>query len=323
MRPRHSSLLVFLLCAFATALPARAAHAQNSADLAQADAAFNEALKLMDAGNFAEACPKLEQSQRLAPASGTLLNLGDCYEQLGRLPNAFLNFNKAAALSHAANKPERERVARQRADALRGRIALLTVIAPNIPGLAIAVDGVPIPSSEWAAPYPIEPGTHALDASAPGREPFRVTLSSAAPNATLTVEIPELRVLPANALRGPEPEPLPTSSAFDGQGIAALVSAGIGVTGVVAGTVFGLESMSKHDESDRYCSGDTCRDVRGVTAMEDARAAGDRATLSFIVGGVGLGAGAVLWFARPFGPRERTTLSVALSPSALRVTGSW
>lgn len=323
MRLHFPSFPRLLLCLLLGVTNAGLARAQSNADLAAADAAFNEALQLMDAGDFAQACPKLEQSQKLAPASGTLLNLGDCYEQLARLPSAFRSFSKAAALAHETGKPERERVARQRADALRGRIALLTVVAPKSrpAGLEISVDGVSIPSSDWSSPYAVDPGTHTLDATAPGREPFRTTLPTVTGNTALTVEIPELRLLATSA--PPKPEPARSTSPFDAQGVAALVSAGIGVGGVVAGSVFGLHSMSKHDESDRYCTGDTCHDPRGVEAMEDARAAGDRATLSFIIGGVGLGAGAVLWFARPFGPREQATLSVGVTPSALRVTGTW
>jgi hypothetical protein len=204
---------------------ARLARAQASADLSAADAAFSEALKLMDSGNFAEACPKLEQSQKLAPASGTLLNLGECYEQLGRLPSAFRSFNQAALLAHETGKAERERVARQRADALRARIALLTVVPPkSLPaGLEITIDGVSLSNSDWGAPYALDPGTHTLDATAPGREPFRTTLPPATGNTALTLEVPELRLLTASS--PPKPEPAQSASRFDAQGVLSLVSA--------------------------------------------------------------------------------------------------
>jgi hypothetical protein len=56
--------------------------------------------------------------------------------------------------------------------------------------------------------------------------------------------------------------------------------------------------------------------------MEDARRAGTVSTVGFIVGGVGLGAAAVLWFVRPFG-REAPALEVGLGPAAVRVAGRW
>jgi hypothetical protein len=96
----------------------------------------------------------------------------------------------------------------------------------------------------------------------------------------------------------------------------------LGVAGIASGTLFGLKSQSKHEQSDQHCSGNVCRDNEGVTLMEDARRAGTVSTVSFIVGGVGLGAAAVLWFARPFGA-ETPAVEVGLGPGAVRVAGRW
>jgi hypothetical protein len=96
----------------------------------------------------------------------------------------------------------------------------------------------------------------------------------------------------------------------------------LGAAGVVTGTVFGLRSQSKHEQSDQYCTGSRCRDERGITLMEDARSAGTVSTVSFIVGGVGLGAATVLWFVRPFS-REAAAVEVKVGPAAIRIAGRW
>jgi hypothetical protein len=49
-------------------------------DKAAADALFKAGRTLVKQGKFSEACPKLEASHKLDPATGTLLALGDCYE---------------------------------------------------------------------------------------------------------------------------------------------------------------------------------------------------------------------------------------------------
>ena len=53
----------------------------------------------MDAGDYTAACPLLERSHSLDPSSGTLLNLGDCQEHLGRTASAWRAFTEARALA--------------------------------------------------------------------------------------------------------------------------------------------------------------------------------------------------------------------------------
>ena len=65
----------------------------------ESDAArlFREGRALVVDGRFAEACPKLEQSQRLEPRLGTQLNIAFCHEQLGKLATAWSGFQEAAS----------------------------------------------------------------------------------------------------------------------------------------------------------------------------------------------------------------------------------
>ena len=55
--------------------------ATQASDVARADLAFREGRALLTEGNYDAACPKLEESQRLDPALGTLVNLAVCYEE--------------------------------------------------------------------------------------------------------------------------------------------------------------------------------------------------------------------------------------------------
>src|SRR5258706_15050741 len=101
----------FLFTAAARAEP-------TSSDKAAAEGLFGDARRLMADGKFAEACPKLEASQRLDPGVGALLNLGDCYEQYGRTASAWVEVREAASAARAGGSTDREAVARGRATAL-------------------------------------------------------------------------------------------------------------------------------------------------------------------------------------------------------------
>ena len=92
---------------------ARTSLAQTSAaDKAAAQALFDEGKRLMDAGQFAQACPKFADSEKLDPGVGTLLNLGVCYEKNGQTASAWATYKEAASAAANAGEAAREKYAR-------------------------------------------------------------------------------------------------------------------------------------------------------------------------------------------------------------------
>src|SRR5262249_4314765 len=142
---------------------------------AAAQALFEEARKLMNKGDFQAACPKFADSQQTDPAPGTEFNLANCYEKWGKTASAWATFKSAAASYRAHNRADWEQKARDRAAALESKLSRLTIVVPaetNVAGFEVRRDGSPVGSSEFGTAIPVDPGDHAIDATAPGKKPW-------------------------------------------------------------------------------------------------------------------------------------------------------
>jgi hypothetical protein len=307
------------------------ARAQGNSASAAAQSLFEEAKRLMAANRHAEACPKLEESQQLDPGSGTLINLADCYEHVGKLASAFRAFKAAEVGARTVGNAPREQAARDRAAALEPRLPRLEVRVPAAPapGLEIRSDGVLLSQAQWGVPLPVDPGAHRVQASAPGRQSWETQVRAAANAPPVVVSVPELSAAGSEAgeavgpVAPPSAEQPSQSPGLGTQRTLAIAAGGVGVVGVVIGSIYGLKSASKHDEADPYCDDAwDCTNQDAFDAAEDARAAGNVSTVAFALGGVGLAAGAVLWFTAP-SQESHASASLGVGPGTLTLRAKW
>jgi tetratricopeptide (TPR) repeat protein len=169
-----------LLVAVLFSVPALA----DATNRAAAEALFNDARQLVSQGKYAEACPKFAESNRLDPATGTLLNLADCYEKVGKTASAWAAFTEVASMANDS----RAQFARGRAAALLPTLAKLTLQLANPPaGAVITRDGVAMPVAMLGVPIPVDPGRHVIEATAPGRIRFQRSVDIAASASTTIV----------------------------------------------------------------------------------------------------------------------------------------
>ncbi len=302
-RALPASLAVALLLASA---PARAD------DHERAETLFQEARALVEAGRYVEACPKLAESQTLDPAVGTQFNLADCYEHIGRTATAHALFGDVARIARAAGKFDRERSARERAAALESVLPRLRVATTKAaPGEEVRVDGALVPPSDDARP--LDPGSHTVVATAPGRTPFTRAVTARA-GETIEVTIPEL--VDPNPPRAME---APRSSS--GRTVAVGL-AGVGLAGVVVGSIAGAMALSQRSDAERDCAKDVyqfrCPTQAGTDAWNGAQTAGNVSTVGFVAAGVALAGAAVLWVLSP-SPRAR----VGATATGLRLEGTF
>lgn len=302
MRSRSFHLGLGVALALSSAAVAHAQTQPSAQDQAAAEGLFSDAKKLMAAGKVAEACPKLEESQRLDPAPGTEFKLAECYEQTGRTASAWAMFLNVAAVAKTANLPDREKIARDRAAALEPKLSKLVIVVNAPPsGITVTRDGVTVGAAQWGSGIAVDPGKHTVTASAPGKQPWKTTVDVGGESTNVTVP-PLLDATPEPVAKktaapegGPPPEP---TKGFGTQRTLALVAAGVGVVGVGVGSVFGLKDASKLSDAKSHCTGNAC-DATGVSLRHDAVSAGNVSTIAFGVGLVAMAGAAVLWFTAP------------------------
>jgi hypothetical protein len=305
----------------AIALAANASIAKGQGvDTGAAEALFQSGKSLLEQKDYAQACPKLAESYRLDPGTGTLLALALCHEGEGRLATAWGEFADVAARSHREARPDREELSRQHKSALESRLPMLTVsVAPGvekIDRLEIKRDGVIVGSGSWATPVPVDPGHHHVEATAPGFKPFSITVTLAVDAARETVFVPALE-------RAPE---LPEQPVVEAGGAfwsplryAALVAAGAGVVGIGIGAVFGLRAISSNNDSKNDCDAQSVCGPAGLASRHDSRSAGDVSTISFIAGGVLLAGGTTMFLLAK--PRSTGAMGLRATPVVGRELG--
>jgi len=299
VRPNAALLALSLACSL---LAATYAHAQGSGT-ALAETLFREGRRLMDEKRYGEACPKLAESHRIDPATGTLLALALCHEGQGKTASAWAAYTDVAARARGEGNKDREAAARQRAAELESKLSRLTIrVAPPVAalqGLAISTDGIAQPKEAWGMAVPVDPGDHVIVATAPGHKPSRVTVKIEAERDNKEASIPVLEAEASPPPVAAEPakvasKPIVTTAPEtrvppkeDASGLrsAGWVVGGVGVIGLGLGTVFAVQAMGRNKASKDDCNGDICG-PQGFSDRLDAISAGNRATIGFVAGGI-------------------------------------
>jgi hypothetical protein len=320
-----------------SARPAAAAPVAPSQEAkAAAQALFDEAMALRKQSASAEACAKLEESLRLDPAPGAKFYFAECMERAGKLASAWLLYTEVADAMAATGQEKREQFARERSAALAPKLARLQVVVPEsarVPGLVVRRDRVLLGEAQWGFAVPVDPGSHTVEATAPGLQPFTTTVDVREAGSTVKVDIPALgsaastpvtcatasSAASASPTAAPSDPPVVLGMSLRTSGLAL---GGVAALGFAAGAVLGGVAISKQNASNRGPC-DLARDVcspEGLALRADAITAATGSTIAFVASGVLLAAGVVL-FALPSVRARRT--AVVAHPGGLSVEGRW
>jgi hypothetical protein len=301
------SQIIWITVILATATVARGAHAES-----RAEALFHEGVSLLEQKRVAEACSKLQESQQLEAAPGTLLNLADCYEQNGQTASAWAAYREVARWTIA--RPEWRDLAHERAAALAKRLATLSIVlAPTEGTTEVKRDGVVVPAEELGRPIPIDPGIHEVSATEAAKQPWARRIEVVGEGASVILEVPRLAdQVPDRA------QPTSTAGTNPGSGARTIgfVLAGTGAAAVTLGGIAGALAISKRSDAASQCADYPSRcSAQGVSVNASAQAWATASTVSVGVGVAVVAAGIVLILTAPTRTVAITQTWLAFAPT--------
>jgi hypothetical protein len=308
MKVMRSTLAMALL---ATCLVAGRVDAQPSlAEKNLAQALFDEGRAAVAGGRIDEACSKFGESYRIEQSAGTLLNLALCHEKQGKMASAYVELNESISRAIKDGRPERERTAREHLAIVTPKLSRLAVSVSSqarVAGVVVKIDGVAIGEPAWGVSAPVDPGEHAVEATAPGKRAWKAIVKVGRDGDNVKIDVPAFAdeapavAPPPPPVQPPPPPPVepphePAPKAHDTQKTLAWVALGIGAAGLATGGIFGGLALSRWQSAKADC-GDhlICESDEEKAKFDKAGTFADVSTIGFAIFGVGLAAGAFLW----------------------------
>jgi hypothetical protein len=299
-----------------------AARAQDESlgDVAAARKLAVAGIALADAGNCPEAIDKLSRSEKIHHAISVLGRLGECQVQLGKIVDGTENLRRVVREQLAPDAPlvfvtAQARAQRVLADALP-KIARLTIAITVPAGVSfwVTVDGVNVPTANLDTERLVDPGDHVIGAGGQGYlkaegkvhvdagratsisltlspDPNASTAAAGAQPATAVAPQAPAATTGAPAVTQAEAPPRPAA----GNHVPAYIAGAVGLVGVGVGIVFGMAATNDKSDLDHMCKAMVCPPSAQSTLDAGTRN-GTISTVGFVIGGLGLAGGAVLYF---------------------------
>jgi hypothetical protein len=224
---------------------------------------FEEAVKLASEGDFPRACATLEESRKLYDGIGTAFNLAGCWQKIGKTASAHALFEDVAQKTRDAGDAEREKVARERAEALLPKLSRLRIeLKERAPKTVVRQNGKIVPESDLGKAVPVDPGSYKLEVSASGKKPWSLLVEVNEPATTTVVAVPPLEnesktaavpVAAATKNQTQPPPALPEESGLGTQRAIAIGFAAVGTAGLVVGGIEGAQYLSKNSDAKDVC----------------------------------------------------------------------
>jgi hypothetical protein len=260
----------------------------------------------------AQACDEDYVAAQKAEKTGALISARDHYKTCatGACP---ASVQKDCTLAFASVSPR-----------IPSIVVTVAFGAAPVSQVTVTMDGKPIPFDGKA--FDVDPGKHSFHfALDDGRtkdfeavvvegtrgQPIKAEFEakSVTTTATTSTDASSTPPPPASSLEGSSEEGKPRTPNY-----LALGLMGVGVVGLVVGTIEGLHAKSSWNDAKGECASatDCASHDAAVADQQSAHTAATISTVSFVVGGAALVGGAIWYFLTPSGATEKTPDSVSL-----------
>lgn len=286
------------LCGCALLSASHAARAQDTRDPAAAEELFRQGRAAAEKRDYLTACAKFRESNRLDAALGTLFNIADCEEKIGRLATSWTLFREVA--QRLPPDDERRGIALQRAQALDARVPRLFVHLTPTSHTAVVVqrDGVVLGSASLDTWLPVDPGEHVVVVAAPDTDSVSfVARIGEGERSQLDVQVGPPSVHRHTTDEGARDSTRPDRT-------AAYLVGGLGAAGLLTGVVAGVLVLDRKKTVDQNCTEHVCNQA-GYDAAQSGKTLGIVTTVGLITGAVGLGGATYLFLSAP-SPAEKS-----------------
>ena len=305
-----SSLLALSLGATALSWEGRA-FAQSGADTTTARDLGIEGQKAFEAGDFKTAEEKFRKADDIMKNKVPTLGIG--YARAAAKNGHWVAAQEAYNRIILAGEPSTGNApfhkswedAQKEVGDVAPHIAGIIIKVTNAPAdVAVTIDGQPVPTAALGEKRAVDPGSHKISVTAAGYKPVEVTKETAEGQPPPTVEV-TLEKDPNAGAGDPSKtagtnEPIRAEASTKGasQKTYAYIAFGVGGAGLLVGAITGAIALGKHSDLKEACSTGTCP-ADQKSQLDSYHTMGTLSTVGFIVGAVGVGAGAVLFLTAP------------------------
>ncbi len=218
------------------------AWSQDAKDLARARERFKEAAALQAAGDFARALEAYKDVALVKSSATVRFNIATCEEKLGDYVRAMGSYRFALTEATRSNaKNIEEAVTKALAD-LEPRIPMLLVKRGEGAAVAdVTLDGRALANPSIGVEFQVNPGPHAVKATAPDRDPVTVEVTLADRDHKVVELVIKPRPVKVAAVVAPivdEPPPPPPPRFNRPLLIGGIAAGGAGVVSLVVSGVF-------------------------------------------------------------------------------------